>query len=40
LRRVLRRAFPIFVFTRNADLGRFTVDHLMSILNRLGRAWK
>ena len=23
---------------RNADLGRFTVDHLMSIINRLGLA--
>jgi hypothetical protein len=23
---------------RNADLGRFTVDRLMSIINRLGRA--
>jgi hypothetical protein len=36
LRRASRRVFPIFVCIRNADLGRFTVDRLMSILHRLG----
>jgi len=25
---------------RNADLGRFTVDRLMSIINRLRHEWK
>jgi hypothetical protein len=32
----LGRAFPIFVCTRKPDLGRFTVDRLISIFNRLG----
>jgi hypothetical protein len=32
----LGRAFPIFVFIRNADIARFTVDRPMGILNRLG----